>query len=61
MTPVFSNLPLEDSREDRNTVVWRLKKEGRNFKEAIKLIIQHFQELTATFMCINTQKVFDFS
>lgn len=57
MTPVSSNLPLEDRREDRNTVVWRLKKESRNFKEAIKLIIQHFQGLTATF--INTHKVPD--
>lgn len=56
MTPVFSILPLEDSREDKNTVVWRLKKEGRNIKEAIKLIIQHFQRLTATFMSINSQK-----
>lgn len=57
MTPVFSSLPLEGSRENRNTVIWRLKKEGRIFQRRKQMNNTAFASTGSNFYVYKYSKI----
>lgn len=57
MTPVFSSLPLEGSREERtNTVIWRLEKDSLSFFLSKQIDNRAFLRTDSDFLCINLSK-----